>query len=393
MFESLINLFRSDEDKRQELINAYLDGALSPRDKARFEDRLADDRVLKSEVEQYRWLQQSIMHLPRSKAPRNFTLDPAVYAQPASRFPLQIYTALRAVTAMVAIIFFFLVGIDLISTRQGSSSIESSIAQDVAAPEMVAPELGQIAALDLADGAAAEQEGLQFAPEVAEAEPLPVEGAVEEETVVLEEEAGVEKEAAQETSAFRLEQENDDLEMPAEEIGEDAAPGAAAPDAAAPDETVFGPAAAEESLEGTASDVQSESVRPSPSEPLIDAVDGAAIITPTITFNAVSEDSASYPGDPSLDLDTQLAQTTSVPAGDDATVPGGYSSTAASPEPIIEEQAAIADPTIEPQTGDQSAAVTQAGDSTLTFLQIILGASLILLIIITLLVRSRAKFH
>jgi len=107
----------------------------------------------------------------------------------------------------------------------------------------------------------------------------------------------------------------------------------------------------------------------------------------------VSEDIAAYPGDPSLDLDTRLAEITSEPAGDDATVPGGYSSAAASPEPDIEQQAAIADPTIEPQAGDQSAAITQAGDSTLAFFQIILGAILILLIIITLLVRSRAKFH
>ena len=52
MFESLRNQFKSQEDKRQEMINAYLDGALSPKDKARFEDQLAADQNLKRELRQ-----------------------------------------------------------------------------------------------------------------------------------------------------------------------------------------------------------------------------------------------------------------------------------------------------------------------------------------------------
>ena len=103
MIEFLRNLRKSDEEKTQEALTAYLDGALTPGEQRDFEQRLADDEALQSDVEQQRLIKESLATLSHLRAPRNFTLDPARYGrpQPAGR----LYPALRTATVLAAILF------------------------------------------------------------------------------------------------------------------------------------------------------------------------------------------------------------------------------------------------------------------------------------------------
>jgi hypothetical protein len=114
MFEFLRNLRKSDEEKTQEALTAYLDGALTPGEKRDFEQRLAADEALRADLEQQRLVKQSLGALPRLRAPRNFTLDPALYGrpQPAGR----LYPALRTATVLAAILFVVLLSVDLVGT-------------------------------------------------------------------------------------------------------------------------------------------------------------------------------------------------------------------------------------------------------------------------------------
>jgi len=105
MFDFLRDLRKSDEDKRQEALTAYLDDALTPGENERFEQRLAADEDLYASLEEQRLIRASMRRLPRLRAPRNFTLDPASYGRPVSSSAYTFYPIVRAATAIVAILF------------------------------------------------------------------------------------------------------------------------------------------------------------------------------------------------------------------------------------------------------------------------------------------------
>ena len=402
MFESLRNRFKSDEDKRQEMINAYLDDALSPRDKTNFEDQLADDRNLRSELEQYQWLRQSINQLPRKKAPRNFTLDPVVYGKPASRFPVKIYPALRTATVLAGLIFVFLIGLDLISSSQDPPTAISSFSQQA----------GEAADVDLAADAAVEKEALESAELPVEAL-LPTESVVEKEAVIqeLETEIEIRKAATQESSAFIIELESEEAAIAAESIAEESAIGAAAPEESPPslDEV-------EESFEDAVTDVESDSVLPSRSGPLSGQVGGSPTIIITIAptrseSEPPDEEIAETLGDTAQEMDPELARTPSESTSDEAPTVGATSLEATSAEATSQEAAdlesditesASPDPGMgdgeqglllaeKPLIADRSKAVEQRNYPTLRLLEIIVGIGLVLLIGITILIRSRSR--
>ena len=61
-----------------ELLSAYIDGALTPREQARLEARLAVEPALRERLDA---LQETVMllrQLPQVPAPRNFILSPAM---------------------------------------------------------------------------------------------------------------------------------------------------------------------------------------------------------------------------------------------------------------------------------------------------------------------------
>lgn len=109
MFDWIRNLGKSAEEKRQEALTAYLDNALTPAQRQAFERELAQDAGLRETMEQQRLLKAQLHQLPRVAAPRNFTLDPAVYGQQRPATTMRSYTVLRTATALVA--FFFVLAL------------------------------------------------------------------------------------------------------------------------------------------------------------------------------------------------------------------------------------------------------------------------------------------
>lgn len=109
----------SNEDKRQEMLNAYLDNALAPAERTSFEAQLARDPRLRVEVEQLRALKLQLRAMPRRRVPRSFALNPAVYAKPKPQPLLQLYPALRGATALAAFLFIFVLALGVFRGQFG----------------------------------------------------------------------------------------------------------------------------------------------------------------------------------------------------------------------------------------------------------------------------------
>lgn len=120
MFDFFRDLRKSDEDKSQEAIAAYLDGYLTPSERRRFEEKLAADPGLRHEVEQQSLIKKNLKQLPQVSAPRNFTLDPALYGVPEPDSAIRLYPILRTATVLVSIFFVIAVGAALLIPQGGS---------------------------------------------------------------------------------------------------------------------------------------------------------------------------------------------------------------------------------------------------------------------------------
>lgn len=207
MLDFLRNLTRSAEEKRQEELNAYLDGELRGQEREQFEALLASDPALQAEVAQLRATKEQVAQLPRLRAPRNYTLDPARYGAPAPGGGLSLYPALRLATVLTAFLLMLAVGIEFLPRPAGAPVAEDSIAlvattvveepaaERVEAPQEAAPESAREAGLsEMTEVAGAEEEaddGELFSLETAETEvmteevgisalPAPAADAVEE---------------------------------------------------------------------------------------------------------------------------------------------------------------------------------------------------------------------
>lgn len=115
MFDYFRNLTKSAEEKRQEALNAYLDGELKGRARQQFEAELAQDASLRAELAELRQIRAVVRELPRVRAPRNFLLDPAVYGKPAPQPALQLYPVLRVATGLAAVLFVVALALDVVS--------------------------------------------------------------------------------------------------------------------------------------------------------------------------------------------------------------------------------------------------------------------------------------
>lgn len=218
MFDFLRNITKSASEKRQERLNAYLDGALTAQERRRFETELAEDADLRDELETLRWVKMSVQQLPRVRAPRNFILDPAVYGQRAKpRATGSLYPGLRVATALTAFFFILALTLDL-ATPYGALNqpLLSGGAQQVAmeAPETMADETTIMAV---------EEVTLESDPDVAEEDVADVAGLVAEEGA--EEESMLAEEPVAEQPA----------EDPAAAAGESTTDEAPAPGVVAPD--------------------------------------------------------------------------------------------------------------------------------------------------------------
>jgi anti-sigma factor RsiW len=70
-------------ERMDELLSAYIDGALSPREQARLEAQLAQDADLRARLESLQRTVALVRGMPPVQAPRNFLLTPAMVRRPA----------------------------------------------------------------------------------------------------------------------------------------------------------------------------------------------------------------------------------------------------------------------------------------------------------------------
>lgn len=174
MFNSMRD--RGDRDRLQETLDAYLDNALTPAERARFEAQMTADPRLRTEVEQLRALRWQMRAMPRRRVPRSFALDPAAYARPKAQPLLQLYPVLRGATALSAFLLIFVLALGAFQGQFGgagapeAAAVTSATAQDSA----------EIAAIEAPQEAPAEESAAMTADEAARTAPPEATPAAEE---------------------------------------------------------------------------------------------------------------------------------------------------------------------------------------------------------------------
>jgi len=112
-----------------EFASAYLADALNPRERARFEQRLASDSTLQSELNDLAELRTLLHAVPRRRSPRRLTLTPEMVPSrkgiPA--FPILRFTSAFATAALAVLLVFVevLPGIPM-ATRGAAPMMESA---------------------------------------------------------------------------------------------------------------------------------------------------------------------------------------------------------------------------------------------------------------------------
>jgi anti-sigma factor RsiW len=124
-------------DRDLELLSAYLDDELTDREKEMLEQRLARENALRAELDDLRETVALVSDLPRLKAPRNFTLDPAVYGRPVRQRLFTLAFALRFSGALGAAASIVLIMLAVLLTQGGSEkSSLSSEHQSAESPQV-----------------------------------------------------------------------------------------------------------------------------------------------------------------------------------------------------------------------------------------------------------------
>ena len=123
-----------------ELLSAYLDGQLTPKERARLEARLREDAQLRSLLVELRRTRAILRSQPRLRAPRNFMLTPQMAGKPA-RTPPRAYPALRLASVLAGVLFVLVLAGDLLTTSRQTAMIQPAANQ---AARQAAPKLAVI---------------------------------------------------------------------------------------------------------------------------------------------------------------------------------------------------------------------------------------------------------
>ncbi len=187
MLDFFRNLRKSEAEKRQEAITAYLDDVLTAGERRRLEEQLAADPALRADLDQQRSVKLNLSRLPRSRAPRNFTLDPALYGRPARQSSPRLYPAMRVATVLVGVFFIVAVGAEILTfdTRSYDTSnvVDQFFAQAPAADVVMEAEAEMVPEADTAASLEPEpQLGAGAEGAVSESEELFKEEQLEEES-------------------------------------------------------------------------------------------------------------------------------------------------------------------------------------------------------------------
>ncbi|MCO5195338.1 MAG: zf-HC2 domain-containing protein [Anaerolineae bacterium] len=150
MFEWLQDIFKSAETRRQERITAYVDGELTPAQRAAIEAEMARDPQLQADIIALQRLRGAVRRLPRRPVPRNFVLDPSQFRAPAATRSQRAYPTLRVATALAGIAFIFLFTLTLLQDNTLSSTNLAEL-QAVAVTNVVADDQEEVVVTVVAD--------------------------------------------------------------------------------------------------------------------------------------------------------------------------------------------------------------------------------------------------
>jgi anti-sigma factor RsiW len=206
MIDFLRDLTKSAEEKHQERVHAYLDDALTPRQRQQFEQEMAQDSGLQAEIDHLRLLKQQLRRLPGRPVPRSFTLDPALYGRPARQPLFQFYPVLQGATVLTALFFMVTLSLSLISQPESASAPVASAPQALEAPEaetVEEPMREEPATGLFAEDSSAEEAA--SAPAVADEAAAATQVVVEEEVEDLVEEAAEEETVEEEEAPAEAE--------------------------------------------------------------------------------------------------------------------------------------------------------------------------------------------
>ncbi|MBX7251485.1 MAG: zf-HC2 domain-containing protein, partial [Candidatus Promineofilum sp.] len=168
MFNSMRD--RGDRDRLQETLDAYLDNALTPAERARFEAQMAADPRLRTEVEQLRALRMQMRAMPRRRVPRSFALDPAAYARPKAQPLLQLYPVLRGATALSAFLLIFVLALGVFQGQfggVGAPAPEAAAVTSATVTSATAQDSAEISAIEAPQEAPAEESAAMTTDEAA----------------------------------------------------------------------------------------------------------------------------------------------------------------------------------------------------------------------------------
>jgi hypothetical protein len=155
-------------------LNAYMDGALSPAERAAFEKRLAGDPSLQQEMDSLKATVALLHKVERMRVPRNFTLDPAKYGAPARQGLLdrlgfislpQLVTAGGTLAAILICVGLVAYGLNGNMLGGSGPSVAMQPVQDEAADEAPQAEMQIEAATEEQNTFAAQEEPCN--PEIA----------------------------------------------------------------------------------------------------------------------------------------------------------------------------------------------------------------------------------
>lgn len=254
-----------------EAISAYLDNQLSARERLRLEANLQTSPELRTALEEMRRTRAVLRSQPRLRAPRNFTLTPAMVGKRRVSEP-RAYPFLRLASAMAAVLFVLVFVGDLFYNAP-IPQVDRPVTFQHPVPT-VDPGVG-------AAGMAPEEQALML-PEAREAEEAaPLMGEPDEKTIPDEEQAGDAAAGATEPEAFEAMEEPAAEEAPAMEAMEAPAEQAAPAGEAAPAEQ---PEAAEQALPAEERAMESALIEAAP--PAV-GVEQAAEVAPVINQNTL----------------------------------------------------------------------------------------------------------
>ena len=168
-------------------VSAYIDGALSPKEKQAFEAHLASSATLQKELQEYKRLKVSLRSLPQKKAPRNFTLSPEKVklrkAAPRLASAFSFASAGVAILLMLAFGSEYLLGrntpmVSKEAAAPQTAMLESAPAEDATEPAII---FWNAVPLGMGGGGAEGKSGFGGGPSSSVAEDVPMIVSVPEE--------------------------------------------------------------------------------------------------------------------------------------------------------------------------------------------------------------------